>query len=494
MIKRPLVPTLGAVAGGLVTNLAFPYHSWWWAAPVGVALLLVSLRGARTGRALWLGFAWGLAFFLPLLSWALNSVGQALPWIALSVSQAAFIAVFAALYAASSRKLGAHVVPAVILWVAIEQLRGVVPFGGFPWGNLAFSQTDGPLLDLAPYGGTVLVSATVVLLAAGAVTLLRRPARGVAALAAAGVVVVAGLVYQEPLGAQDGTVTVGVVQGSVPVRGAEALGQSKEITANYSAIVTSQDWDVDFMVWPESAADTDPRSDADVRASVMAAQAAIDAPLLLGTQRYDDDVRYNEYILWTDQGASAAYAKQHPVPFGEYIPYREFFRKLSSAVDLVTVDMAQGTQPAVMDVPIDGAAGERTVRLGSAICFEVAYDALVRESVDLGAELLVVPTNNASFGFAQEATQQYAISRFRAAEHARATIQVSTVGVSGVFAPDGSVIAQSGELYTQWSTQVELPLRTSLTLSDRMGDAPQYVFWALGGIWALALIGRKERR
>ena len=80
------------------------------------------------------------------------------------------------------------------------------------------------------------------------------------------------------------------------------------------------------------------------------------------------------------------------------------------------------------------AAGGEVVA-GPTICFEVAYDDLVRANVDLGANLLLVQTNNATFGYTDESVQQLAISRIRAMEHGRSVVHVSTVGVSALITP-----------------------------------------------------------
>lgn len=487
----PFLPALVlSILGGLLTNLAFPYHSWWILAPLGLALLLSAIHRQRGGRAFLLGLFWGMAFFMPLLYFTFKAAGEWLPWIALATLQALFVAFFAlgtSLVTTRLRRGGA--VATVLLWVAFEQLRGVIPFGGFPWGSIAFSQTEGPLLPLAALGGTVLVSGIVALFAVGIALLARLRPSGLVAVGTGIGIVIGGLLFPPSAEPEEGTLTVAVVQGDVPVRGAEALGQARQITQNYADIVEANaPWDADVMVWPESAADIDPRSNPDVAANVVRAQAAFDGPILLGTQRYVDGGRYNEYILWQEDGDTAAYAKQHPVPFGEYMPFRDFFRRLSPAVDRVSTDMFPGSEPAVMAVP----TADRDVLLATPICFEIAYDGLVRESVTLGAEALIVPTNNASFGFTQESTQQLAISRFRAVEHARATIQVSTVGVSAVFLPDGEIVAQSGELYTEWHSVVELPLRSSQTIATSLGNAPQIVVWALAGLWLAVAIFRKD--
>jgi apolipoprotein N-acyltransferase len=183
------------------------------------------------------------------------------------------------------------------------------------------------------------------------------------------------------------------------------------------------------------------------------------------------------------------------VPFGEYVPYRDFFRSITSTVDLIGRDMAAGTEMALLPVPVDRLG--RAVPLTTAICFEVVYDDLIRESVLAGSELIVIPTNNASFGLTQESTQQFAMSRFRAVEHGRAVVQISTVGVSGIVAPDGAVLDGTG-LFTAEQMVESLPLRTSLTVADRMGSWPSTVVDAsaltllLAGLWGARRPGRRS--
>src|SRR5690606_8361091 len=167
---------------------------------------------------------------------------------------------------------------------------------------------------------------------------------------------------------------------------------------------------------------------------------AVDAPILVGAQEYPETGgRYNVSLLWqAGQGVTDRYAKQHPAPFGEYIPLRSFVRIFSDQVDRVTNDMLAGTEPAVIDLPRDDGS---TVPMATIICFEVAYDEIVRDAVVRGAQLLVVPTNNASFGYTAESTQQLAMTRMQAMTTGRAAVQISTVGVSGVVAPDGTLMA-----------------------------------------------------
>ena len=101
--------------------------------------------------------------------------------------------------------------------------------------------------------------------------------------------------------------------------------------------------------------------------------------------------------------------------------------KLFERLDQIPRDMVPGTEPGVLDL-----AG---TTIGDVICFEVAYDGLVHEVVDGGAEMLVVQTNNATYMGTGQVEQQFAIARLRAIETSRYVVVVATNGVSGIIAP-----------------------------------------------------------
>lgn len=493
---RRLTSLVLAAVGGLATDAAFPGLGWWPLALVGVALLFLALGRDSARWSTLVGFVFGLAFFLPHIVWAEYAVGP-VPWLALSVLQAGFVGLFGAAWAWARR--GATIwwrarwqVPAfAVLWVGVEELRSVAPFGGFPWGRLAFSQADSPLGRWAWGGGTPLLSLLValggVLLALGLLA-LRRLDLGAASGAVLLVAALVGSGLLVPLDTREeaGRLVVGAVQGNVPNRGLDSFAQQREVLDNHVAgtYALAQErgpGTLDVVLWPENGSDIDPRADAAAADVVAGAARAVDAPLVVGTLAYPaEGGRYNISLLWDPQtGPGAVYAKQRPAPFAEYIPFRDVARRFSDAVDRVRTDMLPGTEPAVLDVPVERLG--RDVRLGVGICFEVAYDRIVRESVQLGAEILVIPTNNATFGFTDESTQQLAMSRLRAIEHGRATVQISTVGVSALITPNGRVLEQTS-LFTADTLADDLALRTTLTPATRYGDV---LTW---GLRALAVL------
>jgi apolipoprotein N-acyltransferase len=292
-------------------------------------------------------------------------------------------------------------------------------------------------------------------------------------------------------------IQVAGVQGDVPRAGLDFDAQRAAVldlhakgTAQLAAQVAAGTRpQPDIVIWPENASDLDPYQQPDARAAIDQAVSEAKVPTLVGAVLDSPPGRLsNVSIVWTPgSGPGAQYVKRHPVPFGEYIPSRDFFRHFSSKVDLVGKDFVAGDQVGLLQL---GPA-----KVGVAICFEVAYDSLLRDSVDNGADLLVVQTNNATFGYTDEAAQQLAMSRLRAVEHGRAVAHISTVGISALIAPDGRIIEQS-KLFTPALLQAALPLRTSITVADHLGPWPEVGLVALGLLGCAAGVrsGRRGRR
>jgi apolipoprotein N-acyltransferase len=480
-------------AAGLGLNLAFPPYDAWWIAPAAVAALAAAVhrRSARFGALA--GLAFGLGFFVPLLQWSGIYVG-ALPWLLLALSQAACLSALGAGIALVSR-LPAAPLWVAALWVAEEAARSRAPFGGFPWGRLAFSQADSPAAGLAALGGAPLVTFAVAL--AGALlawAALRLPRSAWEAAAAAGAAGAAALVIAvgaavprppaSPSGGPGGpgdAGTVALVQGNVPRLGLDFNAQRRAVLRNHVAQTLELARRVgrgelrrpDVVIWPENASDVDPYADAEAAGLIAAAARAVGVPVLVGAVVAGPGrLVSNTAIVWDPRtGPGQTYVKRHPVPFGEYIPMRRLARVVSDKVDLVPRDFAAGGRAGVLD-----AGG---LRLGDVICFEVAYDGLVRDTVRGGAQLLVVQTNNATFGRSAESAQQLAMSRLRAVEHARTVVVAATSGISAVIAPNGSVAEQT-RIFTPDLLVHPIAKREDQTVAARLGSAPE---------WLVAIVG-----
>jgi len=494
---------LAAGAAGIALVLAFPPFGVWPLAPLAFAAFVLLLREARPVRGALLGAAFGLGFFLPLLHWSGTYVG-ALPWVLLAISQAVPVVAFGALAGPVSRLPGWPLWLAA-LWVAQEALRSRAPFGGFPWGRLAFSQAGSPAVRLASLGGAPVLSFAVALagglLALTAHRLLRQVERhrrlGPAVLAAAAAVAVLAGPLAVPLPAPTGArVSVAVVQGNVPRLGLDFNAQREAVLRNHVAatlqlaarVRAGQVRAPALVVWPENASDIDPFTDASANALIDSAVRDIGVPVLVGAV-IDGPGRYvsNDGIVWDPvSGAGQRYVKRHPVPFGEYIPMRSLARRFSRQVDRVSRDFWAGSSPGLLMV---GPA-----RVGDVICFEVAYDDIVRDTVTAGADVLVVQTNNATFGHSGETAQQLAMSRVRAVEFGRTVLVSATSGISAIIAPDGHVTARS-LIFTRDVLTGTVALSQARTLASRVGAWPEAVLTAMALLAvAVGLVPRRRRK
>ena len=507
-----LARLLAAPAGGVLLYLACAPRTAWWLAPIAFALLGAVLRGRRWRTGLGLGVLFGLGYFVPLLPWIGLYVG-ALPWLALATLEAVFLGVGCGLIAVASR-LPAAPVWAAMLWVATEAGTSRFPFGGFPWGKVAFSQADGPFARLAALGGTPLVGFAVVLTGFALAELLRRYGAGPLRAAGSRPLSAAG---SKPLSAAGGgsrrgwvaptaclvlpvlvallipawltgaggpparTVTVAAVQGNVPRLGLDFNAQRRAVL-DYHVRRTLQLVDdiaagrvprPDLVIWPENSSDIDPLLNSDAYAEISAVVDRIGVPVLVGAVLVEpDDVHTtNTALVWAPGvGPVERNDKRRVQPFGEYLPWRSFFRLLSPYADKAG-NFVSGHGPGVVHL-----AG---IPVGVAICWEIAFDDLVNDSVRNGAQLLAVPSNNATFGLSEMTYQQLAMSRLAAVEHDRAVVVAATSGVSAIIAPDGSELART-PVFAPAALVERVPLRTTTTLATRLGAVPEWMLTAAG--------------
>ncbi|AXE25222.1 apolipoprotein N-acyltransferase [Streptomyces globosus] len=500
--RAAAVRALLAAGSGALLYLSFPPRPLWWLAPVALAVLAGCLRGRRARAASGLGLLHGLGFLLPLLVWTSQGVGP-VPWIALATLEALMIALTATGIALVGR-LPAWPLWAAAVWTAGEALRARAPFGGFPWGKLAFGQADGILLPLAAVGGTPLLSFATALCGFGLYAALlaarERPRPAAAAIAALAVAAPLGAALAaRPLvssAAEDGTAVAAVIQGNVPRAGFDFNAQRRAVLDNHANRTLQLAEEAragktprpDFVVWPENSSDIDPFTQPDAYRVIDNAVKAVGVPVSIGAVLAPETGPLrNTVIRWDpEKGPTDTYDKRKIQPFGERIPMRSVVRLFSKDVDRVSRDFGPGKEPGVFDM-----AGSR---VGMVTCYEAAFDDAVRSTVRAGAQVIAVPSNNATFGRTQMTYQQLAMDRVRAVEHSRTVLVPVTSGVSAVIRPDGRVVRQT-EMFTADALVAEIPLRSTETPATRLGPLPEYVLLVLaaGGL-GLALSRRIRSR
>jgi len=497
-----------ALAGGLVLMAAFPPIGLWPLAPAGPALLVVALWRRSLRGSLLAGLLFGLAFFVPLLSWLVNLAWYA--WLALAVAEAVIFAVLAV----GQRvllSLPAWPLAAAGWWVCAEALRSRWPYA-FPWGRLAMSQAGTPAAPWAAVGGAPLLSFLIALVGTTLAWVLLVPARrdgwrpalrrralpalalaGAAGLALAGAL----LPVDEPVPGAPAA-TVAAVQGDVPhARNLPDQLRETTVTANHAAATEHLAAQVragirpapELVIWPENSTDTDPRFDQQTYDTIAAAVNAIGRPVLVGAL-LQDPLR-NVGQLWRPgRGPGQTYVKRQLVPFGEYVPMRGLLKHITPLVNLQPHDFTAGHRAVVFRIG--------KIRLGDVICYEIGFDHLVSSEVNAGANLLTMQTNDATFevdGQTGETLQQLAMARIRAVESDRAVVVASTTGVSAIIAPDGRLLAHSGT-WQRAVLETRVPLISQRTLADRIGAWPEAVIVALTLLafgWAATAPLRRRR-
>jgi apolipoprotein N-acyltransferase len=485
---------LTALAGGLLLAAAFPPAGVWPLAAVGPALLVMAMTGRSLRGALSTGLVFGAAFFLPLLVWTTNVAWYA--WVALA---AASTVIFGVLAVGQWLLLRLPGWPAAVAgwWVAAEAVRDRWPWGGFPWGRLGMSQAGTPTQGWAAIGGVPVLSFVVALVAAMLAWLVLtaffspgggRPSRGrilvagVAFAATVGVSVLPSVLALDPVPAGSPTAEVAAIQGDVP-RSRSLVTQLNDeiVTANHAAatevlarkVAAGAEPAPDLVIWPENSTDIDPTLYPPVYDEIASAAAMINRPILVGAVLQNP--QRNASVLWLPgKGPVAQYDKQKLVPFGEYIPLRWLISKVTSLTALVATNFTAGHKTVIFSVG--------KIRLGSMICWEVGFDSIAHSEVAAGANLLTMPSNDATYEREGETTgesgQQLAMARIRAVEHDRSVVVASTTGYSAIIAPDGRLILRSN-LWQQAELEARVPLITYTTLADRAGTWPEYVIVAL---------------
>jgi apolipoprotein N-acyltransferase len=463
------VALLAGIASGLLVAISFPPVDAGALALVGLVPLLWVWRTSTPGRGALAGLGFGLVCFGVVLEWTRYFGAVAIA--PLVIAEAAFVAGTGALVGLFVRRGYRSPWLVAAVWVVVEALRARFPLGGLPWGELGVALHDLPWARaLASVGGVPLVSFVVVavngLLLELVLAAWRRRGRAVG-LAAAGLALLVLAVGIVDVTRFDPTVT-----GEIRYALLQGNDQNRTLTVDEVAsdylfrkhleLASELEGPYELIVFPESSLERDPTTNPDVRERLTALAKEHDATVIANARvPTGDGGLYNANVAYSPNGTRQdIYAKQHLVPFGEYVPLRD---QLSFIGELE-------------QIPYDYEAGDRRVMfrsgghpVGSVICFESAFAPLVSDYVRDGAELLLVSTNNRSYRRSGLSEQHVALSQMRAAETGRPILHAAISGISAVVDPDGDVHDES-ELFVNRVTQGVVETTTGDTLYVKLGD------------------------
>jgi apolipoprotein N-acyltransferase len=500
-----ILDSLFALLSGALLALSFPRYghpAFAWVALVPLLVALASRRSDSGGRAFALGLLCGVVYFVGTLYWTgavlrqFGGLASPLAMLAMLLL-ALYLALFPALTTLATsvllRRLGVRavfIVPA--LWVATEYLRGYL-FGGFPWVPLGNSQvTVIPVAQLASVLGVYALSALVVYVngSLAYVLLARGRARIAAGAAAAATLIVVGgwgawRVADGRLTREGTPIRVGLMQGNIAQDDKWNPGEARRIFTTYIAMTRDAvKRGAEFVVWPESSIPFMFEEEPGGAEALRALAREVRVPILFGSEQVDrsgEAIRlFNAAFLVTPAGETGGvYHKIHLVPFGEYIPFKEWLSFVSPLVERLA-EFAPGTS-AVM-LPVGGHA------VSTAICYEVVYPSLMRDAVLAGSQLLTTITNDAWYGYSSAPYQHFELASMRAIEQGRYLARAANTGISGIVDPYGRVLARSA-IFEEAGLVGDARILSERTIYAQVGDVAAYAALALS---ALVLVGTRK--
>lgn len=494
-----------ALLSGALLALSFPRYGHPAFAWIALVPLLVALSSRRqsASRAFALGLLTGSVYFVGTIYWTsavLRTFGGLASPLALlaMLLLAVYLALFPALTALLLSRLLPRAGPRAMLlvpavWVATEYLRGYL-FGGFPWVPLGNSQvTVLPVAQLASVLGVYGLSALVAFVNGSLAYMLlaRGRARVVAGVAAA--LTLAAVGGWGAWRVADGRLTragiplrVGLIQGNIAQEDKWNPSEARRIVTTYIAMTRDAvRRGAEFVVWPESSTPFMFEEDAAGAAALRALAREVQVPILFGSDQVDrsgDLIRlYNSAFLLTPKGETGGvYRKIHLVPFGEYIPFKEWLYFVSPLVERLA-EFAPGTSAVILPV------GEHAVT--TAICYEVVYPSLIRDAVLAGSQLLTTITNDAWYGNSSAPYQHFELASMRAIEQGRYLARSANTGISGIVDPYGRVTTRSG-LFEEVGLVGDVRMLTRRTIYAQVGDVIAHMAMALTALALVAIVRR----
>jgi apolipoprotein N-acyltransferase len=467
---------ISALCLGIISGLAFRTEL-----PLLLVLLCLVGMFSLTYTALWRRWIllWSVSGFLQYvfgLMW-LDVVG---------FDVVVIVALFCTLPTFSAALLSANITERnyrtsifVLTLVVFENIRDSFPFGGFGWLQYGIVLVESPIASI--YKVTPQLLATLLVLVFTAVVALSlhgvftRKFLGTIAIGLSLITALSSINFVSTNTAT--TTTVTAVQGGVERYGLGVLGARTEVLQNH-VDVTKQNLQVvqqsDVVLWPENSLDIDPKLDSRAHELLTEVDALVNPPILLGAVLSPTVSTRSNTTLEVDGGVQEIYTKQRRVPFGEFLPMRDFVSSISDRAALLPYDFVAGKHPGLWK------RDSFTLTLG--ICFEVADSVIPHQNI-AQSDLIVIQTNNATYQFSQQSEQQLLYAKLRSIESQRPLVSISTSGISAVI--DDGVLVDTLDKGDVGVLTFQVNDKRGITIASRI--AP-FAGWIVFFLWVLGLV------
>ena len=480
---------MNAIIAGLLYFLSFPPYDFWYLIFPALYLFYYSLLSSK--KSFLSGFIFGcVAYGVILLG--IQSIGLE-AWIPLTFLMGLMYGVFSKLFSYLNTKSGNNFYVLLAALAVFDLIRAYFPFGGFPWGFpstvLLTGPIDSPLFfevpltfrNFGPTGSSLLLQSLPLVIALGVFS-KSKPKNYLKDYSIFLLIIftifISNYVVNDYQYTQLETseLNITIVQGNSPCPGAKnrCSNERQKIYDSHLAQTQSLEGNFDLVVWPESSTgfNNDPGVHSRVQNDVSTQALRLDSYFLIGGDRPVQKEYFENYGIFINREGEIVdqYLKQHPVPFGEYIPFRKYLDWIPPLA-LVPRDMIRGDGQKIFMV--------NDTKISTVISFEGSFQRYIRNSVLDGAELVVILTNQASYGESGMSDQFILMSRANAISNERPIVHAAITGKSAFIDHNGKVISKS-ELFETTTLNEKLEVKQTKTLYSKYGNYLNYIFIIFG--------------
>ena len=482
---------MNAIIAGLLYFLSFPPYDFWYLIFPALYLFYYSLLSSK--KSFLSGFIFGcVAYGVILLG--IQSIGLE-AWIPLTFLMGLMYGVFSKLFSYLNTKSGNNFYVLLAALAVFDLIRAYFPFGGFPWGFpstvLLTGPIDSPLFfevplifrNFGPTGSSLLLQSLPLVIALGVFS-KSKPKNYLKDYSIFLLIIftifISNYVVNDYQNTQLETseLNITIVQGNSPCPGAKnrCSNERQKIYDSHLAQTQSLEGNFDLVVWPESSTgfNNDPGVHSRVQNDVSTQALRLDSYFLIGGDRPVQKEYFENYGIFINREGEIVdqYLKQHPVPFGEYIPFRKYLDWIPPLA-LVPRDMIRGDGQKIFMV--------NDTKISTVISFEGSFQRYIRNSVLDGAELVVILTNQASYGESGMSDQFILMSRANAISNERPIVHAAITGKSAFIDHNGKVISKT-ELFETTTLNEKLEVRQTETPYSKYGNYLNYIFIIFGAL------------
>ena len=482
---------MNATIAGLLYFLSFPPYDFWYLIFPALYLFYYSLISKE--KTFLSGFIFGcLAYGVILLG--IQSIGLE-AWIPLTVLMGLMYGIFAKLFSYLNTKSENNFFVLLAALAIFDLLRSYFPFGGFPWGFSSTVLLSGPIDSLlffevplyfknfGPTGSSLLLQSLPLIIALGVFSKNKQKIyfkNYIIFSLIIFTIIILNFVVGDYQDAQIETseLDVVIVQGNSPCPGAKnrCNNERQKIYDSHLLQTQSLNGGFDLVVWPESSTgfNNDPGIHTRVQNDISIEALRLDSYFLIGGDRPVQKKYFENYGIFINKNGEVVdqYLKQHPVPFGEYIPFRKYLDWIPS-LSLVPRDMIKGDGQKIFMV--------NDTKISAVISFEGSFQRYIRNSVLEGAELIVILTNQASYGESGMSDQFILMSMANAISNERPIVHAAITGKSAFIDHNGKVISKT-QLFETGTLSETLEARKKETPYSKYGNYLNYIFIISGAI------------